>query len=403
MLNAQPDTTNFPSGLFKEGRVPHSGLTAHNTKFHTQSFLESRKMRMVAVVTMVVVVLLVVATPMFAEAINVYQLRQLAAKKNVTCVLVFGDSSVDPGNNNRLKEALKSNFPPYGKDFFNGHPTGRFSDGRLATDFIAEAFGYTNIIRGFLDPTIQKVDLLHGVSFASAGSGYDDLTANFTGALPVSKQLEYLRHYKIHLRQLVGEMVAEKVIKNAIFVISMGTNDFLQNYYSDPARPKQFTLKQYLNFLNSRMFLAVKGMHRLGARRVAVVGVPPFGCMPLVKTLRDKTNCDDMSNEVAFLFNNNIKQTLETLKASLGIETAYIDIYNVISTAIKYPNIYGFKETSKGCCGSGLIEFGDSCKGMSTCADPTEYVFWDAVHPTQKMYKIAADEALDSISKSMLA
>ncbi|THG03361.1 hypothetical protein TEA_010346 [Camellia sinensis var. sinensis] len=281
-------------------------------------------MRMVAVVTMVVVVLLVVATPMFAEAINVYQLRQLAAKKNVTCVLVFGDSSVDPGNNNRLKEALKSNFPPYGKDFFNGHPTGRFSDGRLATDFIAEAFGYTNIIRGFLDPTIQKVDLLHGVSFASAGSGYDDLTANFTG------------------------------------------------------------------------------MHRLGARRVAVVGVPPFGCMPLVKTLRDKTNCDGMSNEVAFLFNNNIKQTLETLKASLGIETAYIDIYNVIATAIKYPNIYGFKETSKGCCGSGLIEFGDSCKGMSTCADPTEYVFWDAVHPTQKMYKIAADEALDSISKKIV-
>lgn len=34
--------------------------------------------------------------------------------------------------------------------------------------------------RGFLDPQINKVDMLHGISFASAGSGYDDLTANLS-------------------------------------------------------------------------------------------------------------------------------------------------------------------------------------------------------------------------------
>ena len=45
---------------------------------------------------------------------------------------------------------------------------------------LAEAFGYTNVIRGFLDSTMEKVDLLHGVSFASAGSGYDDLTTNLS-------------------------------------------------------------------------------------------------------------------------------------------------------------------------------------------------------------------------------
>jgi hypothetical protein len=46
--------------------------------------------------------------------------------------------------------------------------------------FAAKALGYVEIIRGFLDPHLEKVDLLHGVSFAPAGSGYDDLTANFT-------------------------------------------------------------------------------------------------------------------------------------------------------------------------------------------------------------------------------
>lgn len=53
---------------------------------------------------------------------------------NGTCLLVFGDSTVDPGNNNRLPTTAKANFSPYGRDFFNHTPTGRFCDGRLATD-----------------------------------------------------------------------------------------------------------------------------------------------------------------------------------------------------------------------------------------------------------------------------
>lgn len=58
----------------------------------------------------------------------------------------------------------------------------------------------------------------------------------------------------------------------------------------------------------------------------------------------------------------------------------------------------GFSETSKGCCGSGTTEYGDTCKGMDTCGDESKYVFWDAVHPTQKMYQIIANRALESPS-----
>ncbi|KAA8515187.1 hypothetical protein F0562_018366 [Nyssa sinensis] len=352
-------------------------------------------------VTMVAILLLAVM-PLFARAFDVHQLRQVAAKNNVTCILVFGDSSVDPGNNNYISTATKSNFPPYGKSFFNGRPTGRFSNGRLATDFIAEALGYGNIIRGFLDPQINKEDLLHGVSFASAGSGYDDLTANLSSVLPVSKQLEYFLHYKIHLRQLVGEEKAEEIIRNAIFLISMGTNDFLQNYGIEPIRSKQFTLEQYQNFLISCMFRDIKAMHHLGARRLVVVGVPPFGCMPLVKALKDASKCDESSNQLAFSFNSKIKEKLATIKKIFGIKYAYVDIYNTIQSAIHNPKRYGFTETSKGCCGSGVIEFGDTCKGLSTCADPTKYVFWDAVHPTQQMYKIIADDALETVTKNVI-
>lgn len=56
----------------------------------------------------------------------------------VPALVVFGDSTVDCGNNNYLKTIVKSNFMPYGIDFPNGQPTGRFCDGLLVTDYICK-------------------------------------------------------------------------------------------------------------------------------------------------------------------------------------------------------------------------------------------------------------------------
>lgn len=53
-----------------------------------------------------------------------------------TTMLVFGDSTVDPGNNNRLQTVMRANFLPYGASFLGGRPTGRFSNGRLITDIL---------------------------------------------------------------------------------------------------------------------------------------------------------------------------------------------------------------------------------------------------------------------------
>jgi hypothetical protein len=51
-------------------------------------------------------------------------------------LFVFGDSLADAGNNNFIpKCAARADFPPYGMSFFR-HPTGRFTNGRTAIDFI---------------------------------------------------------------------------------------------------------------------------------------------------------------------------------------------------------------------------------------------------------------------------
>lgn len=52
----------------------------------------------------------------------------------VPAIITFGDSTVDVGNNDYLYTIFKANFPPYGRDFKNHEATGRFCNGKLATD-----------------------------------------------------------------------------------------------------------------------------------------------------------------------------------------------------------------------------------------------------------------------------
>lgn len=95
-------------------------------------------MLLVAFVTLLVAVALQPLTSVVA--LDVHLLRQLAAKHNVKSILVFGDSSVDPGNNNFIKTEMKGNFPPYGENFINHKPTGRLCDGLLAPDYIGKFY-----------------------------------------------------------------------------------------------------------------------------------------------------------------------------------------------------------------------------------------------------------------------
>ncbi|KAI7999264.1 GDSL esterase/lipase [Camellia lanceoleosa] len=64
--------------------------------------------------------------------------KQKASNHSISAVFVFGDSTVDPGNNNYIETVFKSNFPPYGKDFPSHIATGRFTNGRLVTDYIGK-------------------------------------------------------------------------------------------------------------------------------------------------------------------------------------------------------------------------------------------------------------------------
>lgn len=113
----------------------------------------------------------------------------------VPAVIVFGDSSVDAGNNNFIPTVARSNFQPYGRDFPGGRPTGRFSNGRVPTDFLSEAFGLKPLIPAYLDPTYNISDFATGVTFASAATGYDNATSDVLVINEICKLLVFFFSY----------------------------------------------------------------------------------------------------------------------------------------------------------------------------------------------------------------
>ncbi|KAK1320089.1 GDSL esterase/lipase [Acorus calamus] len=132
--------------------------------------------------------------------------------------MVFGDSFVDPGNNNVLKNVLtKCNFSPYGQDFPGRKPTGRFSNGKIPNDIIAEKLGITEYLPAYLDPELSPEDLLTGVSFASGGSGYDPLTAKIPMVLSPWDQLEMFEEYKEKLKAVAGEERAASIVSESFY------------------------------------------------------------------------------------------------------------------------------------------------------------------------------------------
>ena len=59
-------------------------------------------------------------------------------RSRAPALIVFGDSIVDPGNNNEILTTVRCNFPPYGKDFVEHKATGRFSNGKIPSDIIGK-------------------------------------------------------------------------------------------------------------------------------------------------------------------------------------------------------------------------------------------------------------------------
>ncbi|KAL3372268.1 hypothetical protein AABB24_008691 [Solanum stoloniferum] len=323
---------------------------------------------------------------------------QLPKNMVVKAVFAFGDSIVDQGSNNYVATIVKCDFPPYGKDFNGGMPTGRFSNGKTPPDFIAEELGIKDFVPAYLDPNLKIEDLKTGVSFASGGCGYDPLTATIVSAIPLSTQLNQFKEYIGKLEGLVGEEEANDIFKNSLFLVVAGSDDLANTYFTAGVRLKK-DVNSYTDLMVAKASEFVQELYNLGARKIGIFGVPPIGCLPAQRTLAGGPHrvCSEEYNEAAQLANTKFSSEIDSLSKKLAqSKLVFLDIYNPLLDLIVNPQKYGFEEVDKGCCGTGKIEVTVLCNKFSgTCEDDTKYLFWDSYHPTEKGYKVLVDQVLN--------
>ncbi|WCJ40463.1 GDSL lipase [Euphorbia peplus] len=279
-------------------------------------------------------------------------------------LFVFGDSLFDTGNANYVKNAGKANFFPYGESFFKA-PTGRFSDGRIIPDFIAEYLKLPRYIRPYLQP--GHYNYTNGVDFATGGAGAL-VESNKGTTIDLKSQVGSFKKVRMHIRQRLGAKAADKLLSKAIFLFSIGINDyFQQNGRNSSCFDALACKKEFVKMVASNISAVLKEIHGNGGRKFAVSNVAPFGCMPGARA-------------------NNHGECLNQFSSVAKMHNIQLEIHS--------PSSYGFKEVKAACCGTGLYRglghCGEEEKGgvrkYELCENPNKYLFFDS-HPTQKANK----------------
>uniref|UniRef100_A0A0E0CR94 AAA+ ATPase domain-containing protein n=1 Tax=Oryza meridionalis TaxID=40149 RepID=A0A0E0CR94_9ORYZ len=320
----------------------------------------------------------------------------------VPAVYVFGDSTVDVGNN----QYLPGNSPlqlPYGIDFPHSRPTGRFSNGYNVADFIAKLVGFKRSPPAYLSLTPQTSRQLmrgyRGANYASGGSGILDTTG--TTVVTLTKQIEYFAATKSKMMANGGgdgnsssasasasASAIDDLLSKSLFLISDGGNDlfaFLRQSNRTPSQVPSFYADLLSNYTRH-----VQALYSLGARRFGIIDVPPIGCVPSVRVTSPSgaTRCVDAANDLARGFNSGLRSTMARLAGSgalPGMRYSVGSSYKVVSYLTANPAAAGFKVVNSACCGGGRLNAQVGCVAPNStyCGNRNGYLFWDGVHGTQ--------------------
>ncbi|CAN1271186.1 GDSL esterase/lipase At2g19010 [Linum perenne] len=138
------------------------------------------------------------------------------------------------------------------------------------------------------------------------------------------------------------------------------------------------------------------GMYNLGARKIGLVGVAPIGCTPLaIAANASKANnspCVDSMNQLVEPFNAQLKQLVDRLNVEFtDAKFVYLD-----STLTSNLAIQAFAIDTVPCCKVSTV----GCIPNSVpCSNRSEYMFWDAVHPSESANQIGGRVFYEAIKR----
>ncbi|KAK3125540.1 hypothetical protein QOZ80_7BG0606270 [Eleusine coracana subsp. coracana] len=312
-----------------------------------------------------------------------------AADCNFPAVFNFGDSNSDTGG---LSATFGAAPPPNGRTFF-GVPSGRYCDGRLVIDFIAESLGIP-----YLSAYLNSIgtNFSQGANFATAGSSIrrQNTSLFLSGFSPISLDVQSWE-----------------------FDQFMNRSQFIYNNKGGVYRqllPKSTEeVETIIPDLMERLTSVVESVLWHGGKYFWIHNTGPLGCLPYALMHRpdlaapmDDAGCSVKYNKVAQLFNLRLKETVASLrKKHPDAAFTYVDVYTAKYRLISQAKKLGFDDPLLTCCGHGgryNFNLNIGCGGMAlvngtwvavgACDDPSKRVSWDGVHFTEAANKFVFDQ-----------
>ncbi|CAL1385393.1 unnamed protein product [Linum trigynum] len=318
---------------------------------------------------------------------------QLLKGCGFSAIYNLGDSVSDTGNNLVQFDFGGSGQYPYGMTV--GKPTGRFSDGLLLIDRIAESAGLPHC-----NPYLRKdMDHSKGANFAVAGVGLlskaqrDKFGIHFNYSQSgLDEQLKWFVNYS--KEAFPNESARKANFESALFVLGGGGNDY--GGFKVGVEEKKKIMPYVIGVLEE----GLKTVIHHGARRIVAMGVYQAGCLPgFNKTILEHDQgpivCDKQWNSYHDLHNKQVqKLVLELGKEFPHVHLAYGDIWDGVQWMFDNYRSLGLKHTSYArCCGT---EEHKTCgePGTPFCKDPYHYIWWDNFHFTDHAYQLIARKVI---------
>ncbi|KAJ8749938.1 hypothetical protein K2173_013853 [Erythroxylum novogranatense] len=312
----------------------------------------------------------------------------------------FGDSNSDTGESSAA--GLAEVTPPNGETFF-GNPSGRFCDGRIIVDFIAEKLKLP-YLSAYLDSL--GTDFRHGANFAAGGSS---IRPGGYSPFHLSIQISQFKRFKARVEGVYNELVSlpkegEKFLPSqcnipghvdfskALYTFDIGQNDLAYGLQHSTEEQVRMSIPDILIQFSQ----AVQELFREGARFFWVHNTGPLGCLPYSVIYYpskhgnlDENGCVKPQNEIAQEFNRQLKDRISELNTQLSDSTfTYVDVYSAKYELISSAKSQGFVDPMNFCCGSYYgyhINCGKTAIVNRTvygipCKNPSMHISWDGIH-----------------------
>ncbi|RDX76334.1 GDSL esterase/lipase, partial [Mucuna pruriens] len=351
-----------------------------------------------------------------------------AGHHRLTKLFVFGDSYADTGN--IQKSVANSWKDPYGITF-PGKPAGRFSDGRVLTDFIAEYLKVKSPIPYRLSKVVPH-HLKYGVNFAFGGTGVFNTLVPLPNMTTQIDLLQQLIKDKAYNALDLTESVALVSVAGNDYGYYLQTNGSTQVYYLlftletfIPSFERKnlsryyilYTMFNLASFFSPLTFDSILGIpyfvasvvnqtarnliriKGLGVKKIVVGALPPLGCLPQITAATSFQRCNATSNSLVLLHNTLLNQAVTRLnEQSKENSFVILNLYESFLSVLNHPSTHHIEKKLKPCCVGVSRQYScgsvdkNNVKKYVVCDDPKSTFFWDLVHPTQAGWHAVYDK-----------